>query len=112
VYQVENRRELADCLRRRLVTWMEGFEARALPTPVYEWFRDMAVDASDEELITAHLICEDCGEQLITLEEVDAILGELRPSSVDQFLDLVYHFGRHSPKSSYRANKLLSLWRR
>jgi hypothetical protein len=112
MYQVENRRELADCLRRRLVTWMEGFEARALPTPVYEWFRDMAVDASDEELITAHLICEDCGEQLITLEEVDAILGELRPSSVDQFLDLVYHFGRHSPKSSHRANKLLSLWRR
>ncbi len=101
--QTEGRRELADCLRRRLVTWIEGAEARAMSPPVLEWFREIAVNSSDDELITAHLFCENCGEVLLTLREVDSILEELRPTGVDQFLDLVHHLGHHRALSAREA---------
>ncbi len=100
---MESRKELAKCLRRQLVTRIEGAEAKALPPPVLEWFRELAVDSSDDELITAHLFCDDCGEKLLTLREVDSILKELRPTGSDQFLDLVYQLGHHHPLSAEEA---------
>jgi hypothetical protein len=93
---LRNRRELADCLRRRLLSFIESPEAcRSLSTLGLAVFREMALAANDDDLIRVHVTCEDCGEQLVSLDEVDVILEELRPSNANQFLDLVDHFRHH-----------------
>ncbi len=87
---MRTRKELADILRNRQlerapeIAEKLGFDVNT--------FQKTVSDLSDDEIILSYITCSQCGEALVSLEDVDTIL-EQNPETFDAFWDILQIFG-------------------
>lgn len=85
---IENRNELAKVMRKRQLSLLD--EGRGLDIPNA---REHIKNMEDNELIRCYITCAKCGEQQVSLEEVDKIL-ENSPPNFEAFMNQVHHEAR------------------
>lgn len=84
---MNTREELANALRERQRNLPREDLLASLGSEGLKAWEVGLESKNDDEIIMAYFTCADCGDTNLSLTDVDAILVENDPDTVDEFLD-------------------------